>query len=121
MRRLRRGFVRAWPIIALRRVAPVCLAAALAGCGAASPLDRATLADGETGSSRAATIGNALAARLPQLRGVSYRAEAPADPYSPFSGARPPYRLAGASWPWSPAEEDAIIAEAITAHEMRRP
>jgi hypothetical protein len=121
MRRLRHRFVRAWPGVALRRVAPVGLAAALAGCAATSPLDRATLADSETGSARVAMRGEAHISGLPLLRGVTHRAKAPADPYSPFSGARPPYRLAGASWPWSPAEEDAIIAEAITAHEMRRP
>jgi hypothetical protein len=120
MRRLRDRIVRSWLGVLATRAAPVCLAAALAaGCAATSPHDGATAA--VTGSeTRAAIAGDRLASPFPLLRGVRHQPVA-ADPYSPLNGSRAPYRLAGAAWPWSPAEEDAIIAEAITAHEMRRP
>jgi hypothetical protein len=121
MRRLRDRKVRSWLGVLATRAAPVCLAAALAaGCAATSPHEGATAA--VTGSeTRAAIPGEGLAARFPLLRGVRQQPVGAADPYSPLNGARAPYRMAHAAWPWSPAEEDAIIAEAITAHEMRRP
>jgi hypothetical protein len=118
MRRLRHRFVRSRFGALLWRVAPVCLAAGLAGCATTSPIEDFVTSGSEARSPRAAAAGNPL---LAMLRGARHRADDAADPYSPFRGTRAPYRLAATSWPWTPAEEDAIIAQAITAHEMRRP
>jgi hypothetical protein len=121
MRRLRHRFVRCPASVLPTRAAAVLLAAALAGCAATSPLDRMTTAASGTGAARVADDAAAPPSRLPLLRGVRHRSDDPADPYSPLHGARAPHRLVHTAWPWSAAEEDAIIAQAITAHEMRRP
>ena len=50
--------------------------------------------------------------------------QTPDDPSEPFSrnyGPKLPARLSGPPTRMSSAEEDALIARAITVHEMRRP
>jgi len=118
MRRLRRRFMRSRVSALLWRVAPVCLAAGLAGCASTSPIEQFVVADSEACATRVAAVDNRV---LPLLRGAQRQNDDAADPYSPLRGSRAPYRVAWSSWPWTPAEEDAIIAQAITAHEMRRP
>jgi hypothetical protein len=117
MRGLRHRFVRFRLGALVWRVAPICLAAGLAGCATTSPIEDFVTSGSEARSPRAAAAGNPL---LAMLRGARHQTGDRADPYSPLNGTRAPYRIA-TSWPWTPAEEDAIIALAITAHEMRRP
>ncbi len=118
MRRLRHRITRSPVGAALWRMAPLCLAAGLAGCTATSPIEDFVTAGSGTRTSSVATASNPL---LPFLRSVRQQRDATADPYSPLHSSRAPYRLAATHWPWTPEEEDAIIAQAITAHEMRRP
>jgi hypothetical protein len=102
-------------------VTPLCLAIALAGCTAspAAEWGAPTSATGSAGTARTETGSNGL---LPQfLRTPSARSDDAFEAYSPLHSTRKPNLLPVGPQPWSPAEEDAIIALAITAHEMRRP
>ena len=120
MRRLRHRITRSPVGAALWRMAPLCLAAALAGCTATSPIEDFVTAGSGTRTASVAAASNPL---LPLLRGLHHQpdATAAADPYNPLHSTRAPSRLAVTHWPWTPEEEDAIIAQAVTAHEMRRP
>jgi hypothetical protein len=120
MRRLRHRITRSRVGAALWRIAPLCLAAGLAGCTATSPIEDFVTAGSGARTASVATAGNPL---LPLLRSVRHQPDitVAADPYSPLHSTRAPYRLAATHWPWTPEEEDAIIAQAVTAHEMRRP
>jgi hypothetical protein len=102
-------------------VTPICLAIALAGCSASPAAEWAAPASttGSAGTARTETGSNAL---LPQLlRSPSARSDEAFEAYSPLHSTRRPSLLPVGPQPWSRAEEDAIIAIAITAHEMRRP
>ncbi len=103
MRRLRREMVQAGlrPLVAW--IGPAGLAIALAGCAAAS-------------AERAAQFQPVE----PTTR-VGLQADDPSEPFNRNYGMQPSVRRAGQSARMSPAEEDAVIAQAIVAHEMRRP
>jgi hypothetical protein len=80
------------------------------------------------GGSLAAAVGGPTALEvdgLPmQVHPTSAIRQFPDDPAEPFStnyGGEPPLLSGRAASRLSPAAEDAIIAAAITAHEMRRP
>jgi hypothetical protein len=120
MRQSRHPAVQSYLRLALTWARPICLAVALAGCTAspAAEWDAPTSTTGSAGTART-DASNGL---LPQLlRTQSTRSADAFEAYSPLHSARGPYPLAIGPQPWSPAEEDAIIALAITAHEMRRP
>jgi hypothetical protein len=113
MYRLRRGvastrlsLLRAW-------LGPVGLAVALAGCAtsAAEPtpasrpfaqVDRVEMED------------DGLPAQAAPPAGIRSQPDDPREPFSRNYGPQP-------RAPLSPAEQDALIARAIAAHEMRRP
>ena len=121
MRRLRLRVVQSRLSAALRCAAPVCLALALAGCAASSAADRYATASTGDKPARVAMEGDGLPAQVAPTASARRQPDDPSEPYSPLYGSRPPYRLADLDGPWSAAKEDAIIALAITAHEMRRP
>lgn len=81
-----------------------------------------------TQASQAAAVGGPTALEadgLPmQVHPTSAIRQFPDDPAEPFSanyGGEPAFLSGRAASRLSPAAEDAIIAAAITAHEMRRP
>ncbi len=95
----------------------VCASLGLAGCGSSSAADR-TPAPAQVG--RADLEEDGLPAQVAPPASVRQQAADPFEPYSPRYGSLPPYR-AETAYRLSSAEEDAIIAQAITAHEMRKP
>ena len=120
MRWLRRGSVPVGLRPLLAWLGLLGLAVALAGC--------ATSSAGETSATR--TQAQVVRAEMEddglpaQVAPSAAIREAPDDPSEPFSrhyGPRPLARLAGPPTRMTSAEEDALIAQAITAHEMRRP
>jgi len=121
MRQSRQPVVRSYLRLVSTCVTPICLAVALAGCSASPAAEWITPASttGSAGTARTESGSNGLLSQL--LRTQSARREDAFEAYSPLRSARGPYLLPIGPQPWSPAEEDAIIALAITAHEMRRP
>jgi hypothetical protein len=120
MRRLRRGSVP----VGLRRLlawlGPLGLAVALAGC--------ATSSAGDTSASRThASVERAdmeddgLPVQVAPSSAIRRETDDPSEPFSRNYGPKPPARLSGPPTRMSSAEEDALIARAITEHEMRRP
>ena len=123
MRRLRHRIVRSRLSVVWMCVAPVCLAIALAGCATSSAADRNAAAPAAAKAARGATGATASSpspAAQPQTE--RRQIDEPSELYSPLYGYGlwASYRPFGTR-PWSAAQEDAIIAQAITAHEMRRP
>ena len=121
MRRLRHRFARSPLSVVLTYVAPVCLAIALAGCAASLAADRSAGAPAAEKTGSLAMTGDGSPAQMPPTRSARQSAADPFDAYNPLHGRRAPFRLITTASGWSAAEEDAIIAQAITAHEMRRP
>jgi len=121
MCRLRRRFARSPLSVVLAYLAPVCLAIALAGCATSSAADRSTGAPAADKTGSVAMKGDGSPAQVPPTRGARQSTADPFDAYSPLHGRRTPFRLIATASGWSAAEEDAVIAQAITAHEMRRP
>ena len=112
MRRLRSRIARSRLRVALTCLVPLGLAVALSGCAASSAADRTgTVPD-------APKSGRTITGTPPQ--GERRQIDNPAEFYSPLYGLWASLRPTG-SGRWSAAEEDAIIAQAITAHEIRRP
>jgi len=120
MRRLRHGWVPAFSCRALAWIGILALAAAIGGCAATS-------ADGVGDTRSIVTAGRGATEDdgLPPQAAPSLRVrQLPDDPSEPFSrnyGPRPPMRLQAMPARMSDAECDALIARAITEHEMRRP
>jgi hypothetical protein len=113
MCRLRRGVAFAGQGLLLTWLGPVGLAIAMAGCAASSaepmpaslPLVQADRAEMED---------DGLPVQVAPPAGIRQLPDDPREPFSRNYGPRPSARM-------SRAEEDAVIARAITAHEMRRP
>ena len=96
------------------------LAVALAGC--------ATSSAGETSASRsqlqavrAEVEDDGLPAQVAPSAAIRRSPDDPSQPFSRNYGPRPAAHLAGPPTRMSSAEEEALIARAITEHEMRRP
>jgi hypothetical protein len=121
MRRLRHRIVRSPLSALLARATPLLLTATLAGCAATSATSSIPVAGSQARAARAALEGDGLPAQLAPLWAARQSDDDAAEPYSPLYGSRASYRLGATAGQWSPAKEDAIIAQAITAHEMRRP
>jgi len=120
MRRLRHRLVR-FPLGALlERATPLLLAAMLAGCATTPLSSPGPVASTQASPTRLAADGAGVATLLSPQRAAAQNDEA-TEPYSLLYGSRASYRLGTTAAEWSPAKEDAIIAQAITAHEMRRP
>jgi len=120
MRWLCRGSVPAGLCRLLVWLGPLGLAVALAGC--------VTPSAGETAASRspvhaerAEVEEDGLPAQVAPVSAIRQQPDDPSEPFSRNYGRRPAQRLAGPSTRMSPAEEEALIARAITEHEMRRP
>jgi hypothetical protein len=88
---------------------------AVAGCAGA---DRAQdLARGE----RVQIEDDGLPVQAPPPTGIRQQADDPSEPFSPNYGSRASPAVPEARVRLSRAEEDAIIARAITEHEARHP
>ena len=118
MRRLRRRVVRSDPSLVLACLVPVCVGIALAGCAASSASEPTSTV---THAGRVAMEDDGLPAQVPPPRSVRQQPVDPAEPYRPHYGSLPSHRRAAIARRLSSTQEDAIIAQAITAHEMRRP
>ena len=93
---------------------------ALAGC-AASSADPTPAAQAVAKAPRTPMEEDGLPAQVPPPARIRQQEDDPTEPFSPNYGTR---RLSGAvaeATRLTSAEEDAIIARAITEHEMRRP
>jgi hypothetical protein len=109
MRRLRRVAVGGRGLL-LAVLGPIALGLALGGCATSStepsplslPFDRTAIED------------DGLPAQVAPPAGLRQTPDDPSEPFSPNYGPQPPRSL-------SQAEADAVMAQAITAHEMRRP
>jgi hypothetical protein len=121
MRRLRHRIVRSPLSTLLARATPLLLAATLAGCAATSATSSIPVAGSQARAARASLEGDGLPAQVAPLWAARQHDDDASEPYSPLYGSRAPSRLAGTAGEWTHAKEDAIIAQAITAHEMRRP
>jgi hypothetical protein len=120
MRRLRLVGVSAGAIRPAGWLAVLGLAAALAGCATSSgnepPGPSARLQ-----RDSAEIEADGLPPQVAPSSSIRFAPDDPSEPYSRNYGARPPAGLSGPPSRMSPAEEEALIAAAITAHEMRRP
>jgi hypothetical protein len=94
------------------------LALTAGGC-ASSAADQAVNAQGIAPIQRVEMEADGLPPQVPPPVGMRRQPDDPSEPFSPNYGAPPASRPAPARM--SAADEDAIIARAIVAHEMRRP
>ena len=121
MRRLRPRLARSRLSVVLTCLVPIGLAVALSGCATSSAADRTGATSDVPKAARTTTGGTVTppaTGSTPQ--GERHQTDDPYGLYSPLYGLWASLRPPGTGR-WSAAEEDAIIAQAITAHEMRRP
>ncbi len=92
---------------------PVALAVALGGC-AISLAETTPPSQTFLQADRSAVEDDGLPALVAPSARVRQMPDDPSEPFSPSYGPQPPR-------PLSQAEADAVMAQAITAHEIRRP
>jgi hypothetical protein len=120
MRRLHHGIVlaRLRPLLALGGA----LAAAIAAAGCATSTAGGTAQFRYAArAERTITEDDGLPAQVALPLGIRQLADDPSEPFSRNYGPQPVMRLRAALTRLSDAEADALIAHAITEHEMRRP
>ena len=105
----RRGFRLTW-------LAPLGLAIALAGC-ATSSAEPTSGPQALAQADRARVEDDGLPVQVAPPAGIRQLPDDPREPFSRNYGPQPPAQPTRLS----PAEADAIVAQAIAAHEMRRP
>jgi hypothetical protein len=109
----------------LAGLVPVGLALVLGGCATSSAGETATIRS-QAPAARAETEDDGLPAQVSPSLAIR---RSPDDPREPFSRSYGPraygpgslFGLAGPPARMTPAEEEALIARAITEHEMRKP
>lgn len=125
MHRLRRGSVPAGLCRLLAGLAPVGLALVLGGCATSSAGEAAAIRS-QAQAALAETEDDGLPAQVSPPWAIRRGPDDPNEPYSRNYGSRSYGQglLAGLAGPparMTPAEEEALIARAITEHEMRKP
>ena len=106
MRRLRRVAVGGRGLL-LAVLGPIALGLALGGCATSS-------AEPSQSFDRTALEDDGLPAQVAPPARLRRTPDDPSEPFSPNYGPQPPRSL-------SQAEANAVMAQAIIAHEMRRP
>jgi hypothetical protein len=119
MRRLRRGSVLTRLSCLLVWLGPLGLAVVLAGC-ATSSAGETSAARSQVRAERAEMEDDGMPAQVAPVSSIRQQPDDPSEPFSRNYGPRPA-ALAGPPARMSSAEEEALIARAIAAHEMRRP
>src|SRR5689334_18436010 len=120
MRRLRRGVWPARQSLLLAVLGPFGLALLMAGC-ATSSAEPTPAPQAMASADRDATEGDGLPPQIAPPAGIRRLPDDPREPFSRNYGSQPPAPPSPQTAHLSQAEEDALIARAITAHEMRRP
>lgn len=120
MRRLRRGVAPAALGLVLAVLGPLGLALLMAGC-ATSSADPTPASQAVARVDRDATEDDGLPPQVAPPAGIRRLPDDPREPFSRNYGPQPPAPPRPKTAGLSQAEEDALIARAITAHEMRRP
>ena len=120
MRRLRRGSVPAGLGWALASLGLLGLAVALGGCATSSAGETAA-ARSQMQAERTETEDDGLPAQVAPTSAIRRSPDDPREPFSRNYGPRSPAGLAGPPTRMTSAEEEALIAHAITVHEMRKP
>ena len=93
---------------------------ALAGCATSSAGETAG-SRSHAPSARVAMEDDGLPAQVAPSAAIRNEPDDPSQPFSRTYGLLPAACLAGPPTRMSSAEEEALIARAITEHEMRRP
>lgn len=96
------------------------LGLALAGC-ATSSAGETSATRSYAGAARIEMEDDGLPAQVAPFAAIRNAPDDPGQPYSRNYGLRPPARLSGPPTHMSILEQEALIARAITEHEMRRP
>ena len=119
MRRLRRGSVPVELGRLLVWLGSAGLAVSLAGCAMSSAETYASRPQAQV--QRAETEDDGMPGQVAPSSVIRLQPDDPSEPFSRNYGSNPIARLFGPPMRMSSAEEEALIARAIVAHEMRRP
>ena len=120
MRRSRHGIVPARLRLLLALAGALAAAIAAAGCATSTAVDTAQFHYAAR-AERTITEDDGLPAQVDPPSGIRQLADDPSEPFSRNYGPQPVMRLRATLTRLSDAEADALIARAITEHEMRRP
>ena len=120
MRRLRRRIASAGRGFRLAWLAPLGLAIALTGC-ATSSAEPTPASQALAQADRARMEDDGLPMQVAPAAGIRQLPDDPREPFSRNYGPQSPARQPSLPTRLSDAEADMVMAQAIAAHEMRRP